>query len=1029
MTDLRSQDSATNGKTKGPQVTDQGATHDGTRFPPGAQILVRDEEWLVRNTTTTDHDGERIEAVGVSEFVRDEEAVFFSGIDTVELLDPEKTRLVPDPSSYFRRSRLFLEAVLRKTPLPQSERGLALADRFLMDPLVYQQRPAELALSMRNLRPRVLIADVVGLGKTLEIGLTLAELIRRGRGERILVVTPQSILEQFQHELWTRFSIPLVRLDSLGIQRIQREIPAGRNPFTHYKRVIISVDTLKNIGQYRHHLERIRWDAVVIDESHNLINPGSQRRALAEILAPRTDALLLASATPHNGDKRSFADLISLLDPAAIADRDHYDPAEDLGHLYIRRTKISPEVREEMGTEWPDRGPTVSLHCAATEAEERIFTELTERWLPAPGTSTEFGTADQDRTSVATEQLFAYQLLKTFLSSHLALGETVDNRLVTLGERVRKAEEKGLRPDPAIAPEQAALARLRDIVAGMGDGTAPGDSAKLDALVEQLKEIGVGPRSTTRAVVFSERVRTLTWLARVVPARLGFPVAADGTAKAVTVMHGGLSDDEQGKVLEAFGLADNAVRLLFTGDVASEGVNLHRQCHHLIHYDIPWSLIRIEQRNGRIDRYGQKNEPRFRALILTSAVPGAKDDRTVAEKLLRREEEAHKLDGTAEAVSGFYRAEEEERRLIRELVRGGTVEDFLEPAPEDDTALADLFGQVDTITEQELPARAELISLFEGDTAAFVSTALDEVYEERAEDLIGLSSGTDAKGGAYFSLSPAKAPDLLHRLKALPPSYLKEQRVAERMLVTFDRSLALRKLTEARDSSSTMWPEVSFLTDIHPVVEWLTDKVLVEFGRQEAPVITTPHVDGPVFLVQGIHSNALGRPTVVRWMAVTGLGADGTGTPEMRPMADALRDAKVGPRLARTGGPGDLDRLQALVPAAVAAARAHLDAGRDAWEEQISEPLASYREHVARWRADSLLPGVTGRRERLVEETADELARLLDQLHTTGRPLLRVLAVLDRPGDPDAPGADDDADSSGGTFTSDAHPSDAQAEN
>ncbi|MFE7558178.1 SNF2-related protein [Kitasatospora sp. NPDC057500] len=1002
---------------------------DGTRFPPGAQILVRDEEWLVRNTTMTDHDGEKIEAVGVSEFVRDEEAVFFSGIDTVELLDPEKTCLVPDTSSYFRRSRLFLEAVLRKTPLPQSERGLALADGFLLDPLVYQQRPAELALSMRNLRPRVLIADVVGLGKTLEIGLTLAELIRRGRGERILVVTPQSILEQFQHELWTRFSIPLVRLDSLGIQRVQREIPAGRNPFTHYKRVIISVDTLKNIGQYRHHLERIRWDAVVIDESHNLINPGSQRRALAEILAPRTDALLLASATPHNGDKRSFADLISLLDPAAIADRDHYDPAEDLGHLYIRRTKISPEVRDEMGAEWPDRGPTVSLHCSATEAEERIFTELAEHWLPASLTSTEFGTADQDRISVATEQLFAYNLLKTFLSSHVALDETVINRIATLGERVRKAEEKGLRPDPAIAPEQRALGRLREIIAGMGDGTAPGDSAKLDALVEQLKEIGVGPHSATRAVVFSERVRTLKWLAEVVPARLGFPVGADGTTKAVTVMHGGLSDDEQAKILEAFGLADTPVRLLFTGDVASEGVNLHRQCHHLIHYDIPWSLIRIEQRNGRIDRYGQKYEPQFRALILTSAVPGAMDDRTVAEKLLRREEEAHKLDGTAEAVSGFYRAEEEERRLIRELVRGGTVEDFLEPAPTDDTALADLFGQVDTITEQDLPARAELISLFEGDTADFVDTALNEVYKERAEDLIGLSTGTDAKGGTYFSLSPTMAPDLLHRLKALPPSYLKEQRVAERMLVTFDRPLAQRKLTEARDSSTTIWPEVSFLTDIHPVVEWLTDKVLVEFGLQEAPVITTPHVDGPVFLVQGIHSNALGRPTVVRWMAVTGLGADGTGTPEVRPMADALRDAKVGPRLARTGEPRDLNRLQALVPAAVAAARHHLDAGRARWEEQISGPLATYRDHLAQWRTDSLLPGITGRRERLVEETADELARLLEQLHTTGRPLLRVLAVLDRPGDPDTPGADDDAGFSGEPFASDAHPSDAQTEN
>jgi SNF2 family DNA or RNA helicase len=316
-----------------------------TTYAPGARILVRDEEWLVRSATPTAHDGTKIEVVGVSELVLDDRATFFDGIDTVTPLRPEETELVADETPNFRRSRLYLEAVLRRTPVPRTETGLALADGFLRDPLTYQTRPAELAL--KAVRPRVLIADVVGLGKTLEIGLLLGELIRRGRGERLLVVTPQHVLEQFQHEMWTRFSIPLVRLDSVGIQRVQQEIPAGRNPFAYFKRVIISIDTLKDTGQYGHHLDATPWDAVVIDESHNLMNR-SLRNKLARRLAPRTDALVLASATPHNGDVESFAELISLLDPAAIADPKDYSAA-DIEHLYLRRTKVSPEVSDQIG--------------------------------------------------------------------------------------------------------------------------------------------------------------------------------------------------------------------------------------------------------------------------------------------------------------------------------------------------------------------------------------------------------------------------------------------------------------------------------------------------------------------------------------------------------------------------------------------------------------------------------------------------------------------------------------------------------
>ncbi|MEU5340254.1 DEAD/DEAH box helicase [Streptomyces sp. NPDC020766] len=924
------------------------------KYPPGSQIEVRDEEWLVRNVTHTDHDGDRIEAVGVSEFVRDQEAVFFTELDDVQLMDPRRTKLIADDSPTFRRSRLFLEAVLRKTPLPQSERGLALADSFLLDPLPYQHRPAQLALSGRNLRPRMLIADVVGLGKTLEIGLTLAELIRRGRGERILVVTPQHVLEQFQHELWTRFAIPLIRLDSVGIERIQREIPAGRNPFTYFKRVIVSIDTLKNTDQYKHHLEHIRWDAVVIDESHNLINRGSLRNQLARLLAPQTDALILASATPHNGDARSFAELISLLDPAAIRDPERYD-ADDIKHLFIRRTKVSPEVRDQMKGQWADRGPSESVHCAATPAEERVFEELAQVWLPQ----------DPDTSSVSESRLFPYTVLKSFLSSHVALAATVNARIKTL-----TAKEYAVP-----GPELAALHRLKDLTADMSEA----DSAKFTALVEQLRAIGVGPKSNTRVVVFSERVQTLEWLRKAVPAALGFRGKA--LQEAARVMHGGLSDEQQMQCVEDFGLADTPVRMLFTGDVASEGVNLHRQCHQLVHYDVPWSLIRIEQRNGRIDRYGQSHQPQFRAMILTSGVDGAKDDRTVAERLLEREDEAHRSLGTAEAVSGLYRADAEEKSLIQDLLRGRTVDESLDAtakaaAAEDSGTdfLADFFGAVgddpQEADDEAPPAPADVPRLFTG-TREFIDEAVREAFPDAQRQL---DLDQDAESGLISFRPPS---DLMHRMKALPPDYRREQRLHERLLVTLNRKLADLSLVRARESSTSSWPEISLLTDLHPVVEWLTDKVLVRLGRQEAPVITAD-VEAPTYLIQGIFSNALGRPTVVKWMAVRA-GA------EPEDMVTVLRRAGVGPTMANPLRSHDLDALSAGIPGALAAAEDFLRRHSDDWDRALLDPIEKYKERLGDWEQPTLAGG----------DTKSKLTGLADSLLTTGRPMLRVLAVLD----------------------------------
>ena len=227
------------------QDTTESQRNDQT-FAPGLMVKVRDELWLITNVAQS-VDGYLLKVRGLSDYVRDTTASFYTALDDVEVFDPAKVEVVADHSPGYRTTRLWLETTLRQTPVPLYQERLSVAEGMLMDPLDYQLSAVRKALSDDNLRPRVLIADAVGLGKTLEIGMILSELIRRGRGERILVVTPKHIMEQFQQEMWSRFAIPLVRLDSAGIQRVQRILPASRNPFTYFPRVIVSMDTLKRV--------------------------------------------------------------------------------------------------------------------------------------------------------------------------------------------------------------------------------------------------------------------------------------------------------------------------------------------------------------------------------------------------------------------------------------------------------------------------------------------------------------------------------------------------------------------------------------------------------------------------------------------------------------------------------------------------------------------------------------------------------------------------------------------------------------
>ncbi len=604
-------------------------------FAPGMVVVVRDEEWLVTQVEETG-DGLAISALGLSELVRGQDAVFYPALDSVEVIDPRQARVRADGSPHYRRSRLWLESMLRKTPVPLNEGSLTVSTGMLANSLGYQQRAVSQVLDPDSLRPRILLADAVGLGKTLEIGMILAELIRRGRGERILVVTPRHVLEQMQHELWTRFAIPFVRLDSQGVARVKQKLPASRNPFTYFRRVIISIDTLKQ-ERFIHDLRRHRWDAVVIDESHNVTNSETQNSRLANVLAPQTDALLLASATPHNGRASSFANLIRLLDPTAVSGDGELD-LNRVRQLTIRRHRHSPEVAEEVGADWAERCEPDNRLVPASAAENALADELVDTWLyPASGVSLYSGSG---------RRLFPWTLAKAFLSSPAALHETIVGRLSRLGETVDAHREA------------AALRRLEEL-----NEACRASSAKYDELLRYLRGIGVAAGSPTRAVVFSERVATLGWLAE----HLARDLRLGGGQ--VEVLHGGLADDAQQEIVESFKQGCSPIRLLITGDVASEGVNLHRQCHHLIHFDIPWSLIRLEQRNGRIDRYGQRQRPEITTLLLDLDTPRFAGDVRVLTSLVRREHEAHLALGDAASLMGRYSVADEEE-AIRQVLAG-----------------------------------------------------------------------------------------------------------------------------------------------------------------------------------------------------------------------------------------------------------------------------------------------------------------------------------------------------------------------
>lgn len=937
---------------------------------PGSVLEIRDESWLVTRTERAS-DGWFVEVQGLSELVRGTQAIFSTAIDDIVPLDPEQATVKVDSSPGFQHSRLWLEATLRKTAVPLTDKRLSVATQGLADPLPYQLTAVRKALDPDNLRPRILLADAVGLGKTIEIGMILSELVRRGRGERILVVTPRHVLEQMQFELWTRFALPFVRLDSVGIQRIRQRLPASRNPFAFFKRAIVSIDTLKS-DRYLAHLEKQHWDAVVIDESHNVTNDSTQNNRLARMLSSRTEALILASATPHNGKKESFAELIRMLDPSAVSPDGELVEGE-VERLIIRRHRHSPEVAAVVGADWAERQEPHNVLVPANAIENAVADELENTWLhPADGASPYAGGKNA--------RLFPWTLAKAFLSSPAALASTVAERI----KRLEASDESDR------AREIAALRVLGELA----ERNRTEGSAKFDALVTLLREIGVGAKSPARVVVFAERVSTLRWLQSKLVASLGL------REEQVVILHGGISDVEQQTIVESFKQETSPIRVLVTGDVASEGVNLHLQCHELVHYDIPWSLIRIEQRNGRIDRYGQKHPPRITTLLLDPATERFGGDIRVLHRLVEKEHEAHKALGDSASLMGRYDVKAEED-AIREVLAGRAVLNEVVKAVDEVTSasgteglLARLFALGDTPKADPVPEPSLAgQGVYDGDLA-FLRDALVLAFETPgAAPERGGVAWREHGDHALVEMVPSK--DLRQRLEVLPQSYLRERKVLERLTLATSAHRGERALEAARRDDDNGWPEAHYLSPLHPTLEWAADRALESLGRNELFAVVGETGEASL-LLHGTLTNTRGQVVASTYLLARFPEPDDVGFVLAQPHAslrEALEAAGFGMGAVNRdllAGRGDLDRY---VAPAVQAARAALNGVVDAAATEVAARVERWNDRVDDWQAQAAKEDqrlvIRTRRMQVDEEKAMVSAMVPDQRAV--RPLLLVV--------------------------------------
>jgi superfamily II DNA or RNA helicase len=526
----------------------------------GDIVGIRGERWrilgqVVHGDTTV------VEAAGCDATNRTTRARFLVPFEPV---DRFPASAVPRTVRPLRWRCIARRVLADATPSWTSLRAPAYAHLELIP---FQLEPA-LAL-IRGDACRFLIADGVGLGKTVQAGLMIAETLARRPDGRALIVAPAALRRQWRDELRARFSLDAELLDAAATARLTAGLPPDVNPWAVPRIIVTSIDYVKRPEVMRS-LEALTWDFVVFDEAHNL-GGRSDRAAAAHAVGQRARVLALLTATPHSGDDDAFRRLCRIGDvndayPLLMFRRTRMDA----GHTSARRTtllRVRPTAVE------------TAMHAALMAYATRVWNECGGRMAPGA-------------------KLAMTVLARRACSSAGSLARSVERRLALLqdaswdGEQTHlpfgdvsaeDAEPEALLGSPGLLDADDERSRLTELLELAWKASA--NESKLACLRRLLR------RAAEPAIIFTEYRDTLKRIASTLD-----------DMNAVQ-LHGGLTERERTDALSRF--AAGTSRLLLATDAASEGLNLHHRCRLVINLELPWTPVRLDQRAGRVDRIGQ----------------------------------------------------------------------------------------------------------------------------------------------------------------------------------------------------------------------------------------------------------------------------------------------------------------------------------------------------------------------------------------------------------------------------------------